>query len=67
MTDRIHNVLRELRVGKAETQENLADAVGVSRQTIIAIERGNYVPSLSLALKLARRFKRRVEDIFTLE
>lgn len=67
MTDCIHNVLRELRAGKGETQENLADAVGVSRQTIIAIERGNYVPSLSLALKLARRFKRRVEDIFTLE
>lgn len=66
MNDTVHNVLRELRLEKGVTQEELADDVGVSRQTIIAIERGNYVPSLSLALKLAKRFKRRVEELFTL-
>jgi putative transcriptional regulator len=46
------------------TQEALAEAVGVSRQTIIAIERGNYSPSVLLALKIARVFKASVEDIF---
>ena len=52
---------------KAEmTQEHLAEKVGVSRQTIIAIEKGNYTPSVLLALKLAHTFKISVEDIFSL-
>ncbi|PJE74398.1 MAG: transcriptional regulator, partial [Candidatus Taylorbacteria bacterium CG10_big_fil_rev_8_21_14_0_10_41_48] len=46
------------------TQEALADALGVTRQTIIAIEKGNYTPSVMLALKIAQFFKRPVEDIF---
>ncbi len=48
------------------TQEALAADVGVSRQTIIAIEKGNYTPSVLLALKLARYFKRNVEELFSI-
>ena len=54
------------RTKKGLTQEELADAVGVTRQTIIALERGNYTPSVALALRLAHTFKCRIEDIFTL-
>lgn len=46
------------------TQEELAEAVGVTRQTIIAIEKGNYTPSVILALKLSSFFKVAVEEIF---
>jgi putative transcriptional regulator len=46
------------------TQEELAQAVGVTRQTIISIEKGRFVPSTLLALKLAKFFKKAVEDIF---
>jgi putative transcriptional regulator len=46
------------------TQEELAQAVGVTRQTIISIEKGRFVPSTMLALKLSRFFKKPVEDIF---
>jgi len=46
------------------TQESLAEALGVTRQTIIAIEKGNYTPSVILALKIAKFFKQPVEDIF---
>ena len=49
------------------TQEDLAAAVGVSRQTIIAMEKGNYTPSLTLALQLAQVFKVTVEDLFSLK
>ncbi len=56
--------LREVRDRESLTQESLADAVGVSRQTIISIEKGKYVPSVDLALRLARYFKVKVEDIF---
>jgi putative transcriptional regulator len=59
--------LKDLRAARGVTQEELAEAVGVSRQTIIAVEKGNYVPSLLLAMRLARFFKARVEDIFTLK
>ncbi len=48
------------------TQEELAQAVGVTRQTIISIEKGRFVPSTLLALKIAKFFKKRVEDIFFL-
>ena len=47
------------------TQEELAERVGVSRQTIIALEKGNYTPSILLALKIANFFKLPVEKIFT--
>jgi len=46
------------------TQEELARKVGVSRQTIIAIEAGKYNPSLELAFKIARAFNARIEDVF---
>jgi putative transcriptional regulator len=48
------------------TQEELAEKVGVSRQTIIAIERGNYTPSVLLAMRIARAFRVPVEDVFEL-
>ena len=60
----------KIRVARAEgrmTQQQLADAVGVSRQTINAIESGKFVPSTVLALKMAQIFGKRVEDIFQLE
>ena len=59
--------LREVRARFGVSQEKLAKAVGVTRQTIIAIERGKYLPSLKLALKIAKYFNLRVEDIFQLE
>ena len=49
------------------TQQELADRVGVSRQTINAVELGKYVPSAVLAMKVAAAFGRRVEEVFTLE
>ncbi|WP_038166436.1 helix-turn-helix transcriptional regulator [Verrucomicrobium sp. BvORR106] len=60
----------QLKVERARhnlTQQDLADAVEVSRQTIHAIETGKFVPSTVLALKLARRFAIRVEELFALE
>ncbi|HPA11820.1 MAG: helix-turn-helix transcriptional regulator [Bacteroidales bacterium] len=59
-----------IRVERAElglTQEQVAEKIGVSRQTINAIEKGRYAPSVVLALKLARLFGKRVDDIFELE
>lgn len=61
------NRLRELREWKGLTQEDLAKALGVTRQTIIAIEKGKYNPSLELAFKIARFFKVKIEDIFIYE
>ncbi len=58
------NKLRELREKSGLTQEALASQAGVTRQTIISIEGGRYVPSLELALKLAKIFDCHVEDIF---
>jgi len=46
------------------TQEDLAKAIGVTRQTILAIEKGKYVPSLDLAFRISRHFKVNVEEIF---
>ena len=59
-----------LKVARAEmdlTQEDLAKSIGVSRQTINAVESGRYVPSTVLALKMARVFGKPVEEIFFLE
>ena len=58
------NCLRELRADKEWSQGDLAQKLGVSRQTINAIETERYDPSLPLALKIGRLFKRSVEDIF---
>lgn len=49
------------------TQAELAEAVGVTRQTVISIEKGNYVPSVLLAMKIANFFETNVEDIFSYE
>lgn len=66
MTDIVHNKVQEIRKQKKVTQEEFAQAVGVTRQTIIAIERGNYTPSVLLALKIAGYFTMSVEEIFTI-
>ncbi|MFA6362492.1 helix-turn-helix transcriptional regulator [Methanoregula sp.] len=49
------------------TQEDLAKAIGVTRQTILAIEKGKYVPSLDLAFRISRHFKVNIEEVFTYE
>lgn len=67
MAEIIKNQVYELRTKSGITQEVLADAVGVTRQTIIAIEKGNYTPSVILALKTAKFFKKSVEDIFQIK
>ena len=66
MREYVRNTVQEFRTRAGITQEELAEAVGVSRQTIIAIEKGNYTPSVFLALKLARYFKTPVEKIFSI-
>ena len=64
----ISNRIRRLRFDRGEmTQQELADRVGCTRQTIIAVEAGKYVPSLSLAFQIARVFKVPVEDVFQYE
>ena len=63
----IRNRVRELRAERGWTQQQLAEAVGVSRQSINSIECDRYVPSLALALAFARAFGRPTDDIFTLE
>lgn len=61
ITSRLH----VLRAEKKISQEELADQIGVTRATIIAIEKGNYNPSLELAFKLARFFQTGIENIFS--
>jgi putative transcriptional regulator len=61
------NSIRVERAIKSLTQEDLANKVSVSRQTINAMEANKYVPSTVLALKIAKVFGKQVEDIFTLE
>lgn len=65
--ERILNSLADIRKTAGVSQLDLAHAVDVSRQTIIAIEKGNYAPSVLLALKIAAYFNKRVEDIFSYE
>jgi len=60
----VTNKLRELRNERNWSQADLAERVGVSRQTINAIETGKYDPSLPLAFALARIFKLKIEDVF---
>jgi len=67
MNERVRNRIRELREKKGWTQQDVAAEVGVSRQSIISIEHDRYVPSLALALKLARLFGRPPGDLFWLE
>ena len=64
----IKNQVRRLRFDNGQmTQQQLADATGVTRQTIIAIESGKYAPSLPLAFRIARTFGVRVGDVFQYE
>lgn len=63
----MNNRIKVARAGQGMTQQQLAEAAGVSRQTINAIESGKFVPSTVLALKMARIFGCKVEDIFQLE
>mgnify|MGYP001260841690 CR=1 FL=1 len=64
----MENRVRHFRFLRGElSQAELAERVGVSRQTIVAIERGNYNPSVALALRLARALATTVEDLFVLE
>jgi putative transcriptional regulator len=67
MAPSVNNRVRELRLERGWTQQELADAVGVSRQSINAIECERYIPSLPLALIFARVFKRATDDIFSLD
>ncbi len=63
----ITNCIKHFREKKNITQEQLAESVGVSRQTIVAMEKGNYEPSLGLALKLAKYFGVTTEELFMLK
>jgi putative transcriptional regulator len=66
MQEIIKNKVHELRAKTGVTQEEFGERIGVTRQTVIAIEKGNYTPSVLLALKIARFFKRDVEDVFSI-
>jgi putative transcriptional regulator len=67
MNQSVHNHVQNYRAKNKVTQEELANAVEVTRQTIIAIEKGNYTPSVLLALKIATYFNTTVEKLFTIE
>jgi len=67
MSFSIHNKITTLRNERKVTQEELAQAVEVSRQTIIALEKGNYTPSLLLAMRVGMFFKLSIEEIFTIQ
>ena len=61
------NTIRVERAIHKMTQQELAEKIGVSRQTINAIESNKYIPSTVLAIKIAQLFQKKVEEIFTLE
>ncbi|MEK7186025.1 MAG: helix-turn-helix transcriptional regulator [Patescibacteria group bacterium] len=63
----ILNFVQKYRNSKKITQEELAAEIGVTRQTIIAIEKGNYTPSVALAIKIAKFFDISVEKLFTIK
>ena len=66
MKKQLSNTIRELRFHHSEmTQQALAEAVGVSRQTIVAIEKGKYSPSLEVAFKIAQLFDKKLDDVFS--
>jgi putative transcriptional regulator len=60
----MRNNVAAFRAERGWTQAELADQLGVSRQTVISIEKGKYDPSLPLAFKIAESFRRRIEDVF---
>lgn len=61
---KVRNRIRELRLERGWSQQELADTVGASRQTINAIEQEKYSPSLELAFRLARAFRKEFEEVF---
>ena len=61
------NKIKVFRAMHDMTQEDLAQKIGVTRQTILAIEKGKYVPSLDLAFRIARHFDVSIEEVFTYE
>ena len=68
MTDKIvHNRVRETRTYLGLTQEQVADLIGVARQSIIAIEKGHFLPSIETALRLSAALKAPVETLFWLD
>jgi putative transcriptional regulator len=67
MSQNVSNFVQDCRNKHKVTQEELGKAVGVTRQTIIAIEKGNYTPSVLLAIKIAKFFNTTVEKLFTIE
>jgi len=68
MQPRIRNQIRRLRFDHGEmTQQELAERVEVTRQTIIALEAGKYTPSLALAFRIARAFGKSLEEVFQLD
>ena len=67
MSQNVSNLVQDYRNKQNITQEELAKATGVTRQTVIAIEKGNYTPSVLLALKIAKYFNTTVEKLFTIE
>ena len=64
---RLRNIIRKVRTEKKWSQGQVAERTGVARQTINAIENGRSVPTLELAMKLARAFGRPIEELFQLE
>lgn len=64
MREYVNNKVSDLRKIKGVTQEEFAKSLGVSRQTVVAIEKGNYIPSLLLGIKIAKFFDKKVEEIF---
>lgn len=67
MEEVVRNMVRELRTGMGLSQGGLAEKLGVSRQTVNAIETGRYTPSLPLAIALSRFFGKPVEEVFVVE
>lgn len=63
----IRNNIRTLRERQGTTQQELADRIGVSRQTVNAIEGGKYFPSLEVAFRIARAFEKAIDEVFTCE
>jgi putative transcriptional regulator len=63
----MQNVVRQLRLTRGLSQAALGDALGVSRQTVNSIETGRYLPSLPLAIALARFFDTTVEEVFDVD
>lgn len=66
MSESVSNYVQKYRLKRGLTQQELADLAGVTRQTIIAIEKSNYTPSVLLALKLAKIFRTPVDQLFTI-